>query len=96
MRTTIGVAAAAVLGLALAVPSTIVTAQSSAQGMPEKQPKMVEALEHLQAAEKSLEQASHDKGGHRAKALKLVKEAEAEVKAGMEFDDTHKTQNEKK
>jgi hypothetical protein len=37
----------------------------------------------------SLERAEHDKGGHRAKALELARQAREEVKAGMAFANTH-------
>ena len=33
--------------------------------------------------------AEADKGGHRVKALELVNQALAEVKAGVEFDNKH-------
>ena len=53
------------------------------------QPKMREALGSLQAAQSSLEAAAHDKGGHRAKALALTKQAIQQVEAGMRFDNRH-------
>ena len=53
------------------------------------QPNMQAALDSLQAARASLEKATIDKGGHRAKAIKAVNNAIAEVKAGIEFDRTH-------
>ena len=52
----------------------------------EKQPHMRAALDHLQKAKVQLEKAEHDKGGHRANALKLVEQAISEVKQGMAFD----------
>ena len=55
----------------------------------EPQPKMREALDSLRAAERALEQATHDKGGHRAKALQLTKQAIDEVQAGIKFDNKH-------
>ena len=70
------------------------TAQSSTPDA-QKQPHMSSALDRLREAQKSLEAATHDKGGHRAKALKLVKEAIAEVEQGIRFDDTHTTGQEK-
>jgi len=48
------------------------------------QPHMHSALDYLRAARDQLEQASHDKGGHRVKAINLVSEAIREVKAGIE------------
>lgn len=50
------------------------------------QPKMRAALDYLNAAEKSLQQAAHDKGGHRKKALELTQAAIQQVKAGIKFD----------
>jgi hypothetical protein len=55
----------------------------------EPQPKMREALDSLRSAQRALEQASHDKGGHRAKALGLTKQAIDEVQAGIKFDNKH-------
>jgi len=53
------------------------------------QPEMTAALDHLQQAAQNLQSASHDKGGHRAKALELVQQAMREVQAGIQYDDTH-------
>ena len=50
------------------------------------QPRMQAALEHLERAENNLEDASNDKGGHRVKALRLVREAMDEVRDGIRFD----------
>ncbi len=49
-----------------------------------KQPHMKAALQHLQAARSQLQQATHDKGGHRAKALELTQNAINEVQAGIQ------------
>jgi hypothetical protein len=53
------------------------------------QPHMQAALQSLGSAQSQLRQATHDKGGHRARAAKLVEQAMAEVRAGIEFDRTH-------
>lgn len=53
------------------------------------QPKMQRALEALQIAESTLKEASTDKGGHRAKALALTRDAIKEVRAGITFDNQH-------
>jgi len=50
------------------------------------QPHMQAALKNLQAAKDHLQKATHDKGGHRARAIKLVNDAIAEVKKGIEAD----------
>jgi hypothetical protein len=53
------------------------------------QPKMREALNHLRAAESALQSASHDKGGHRVKAIELTRNAINQVEAGIKFDNKH-------
>jgi hypothetical protein len=47
------------------------------------QPAMRNALNDLDAALRALEHGLPDKGGHRVKAIALVKDAIGEVKAGM-------------
>ena len=56
----------------------------------EAQPEMTEAIQHLREAQRNLEAASHDKGGHRVKALQLINQAVAEVEAGIQYDNTHR------
>jgi hypothetical protein len=53
------------------------------------QPHMQSALGHLRQARESLEKATADKGGHREKALVLVRDAIAEVEAGIAYDRHH-------
>jgi hypothetical protein len=53
------------------------------------QPQMHEALRALRDAERHLERASHDKGGHRVKALEHVRAAIHQVEAGIRFDRRH-------
>lgn len=55
----------------------------------EEQPHMRAALEHLKQAQAELQQAEHDKGGHREAALKQVDGAIRNVQAGMNFDNKH-------
>jgi hypothetical protein len=55
----------------------------------DKQPMMQQALTELKGAATALENATADKGGHRAKALKLTKEAIVEVEKGIKFDNRH-------
>lgn len=52
----------------------------------EKQPHMKVALGHLKKAALQLDKASADKGGHRAKALALTREAIDQVTLGITFD----------
>jgi hypothetical protein len=53
------------------------------------QPNMKAALGNLEAALGDLEKATPDKGGHRAKAMSLTKQAIAETKKGVAFDNKH-------
>jgi hypothetical protein len=77
---------AAVLTLALTGGYFMSTAQA------ERQPHMHKALKTLHTAEQQLSKATHDKGGHRAKALELVRAAIAEVKQGIAYDNQNKEQ----
>jgi hypothetical protein len=43
------------------------------------------ALHHLEEAKKELDLASHEKGGHRGRALDLTQNAIEEVQAGIQF-----------
>jgi hypothetical protein len=54
-----------------------------------RQPYMQAALESLRDARSQLEQASHDKGGHRARAIDLINRAIDEVREGMRYDHRH-------
>lgn len=49
------------------------------------QPHMNAALSHLRTAHHELDQADADKGGHRVKAIGLVRDAIAEVEAGIDY-----------
>lgn len=55
----------------------------------EPQPHMQSALASLRAAKDQLEKATHDKGGHRVKAIALTNDAIAEVQKGIAYDDKH-------
>jgi len=54
------------------------------------QPKMTSAREHLELARDKLIAADPDKGGHRAAAIKLTKDAIVEVDKGIEYDNKNK------
>ena len=86
MKRMTAVLTAALLSLVLGASFAVFAAPSPT---PENQPEMTSALEHLREAKKALESASHDKGGHRAKAVNLVNQAMAEVNAGIQYDNTH-------
>jgi hypothetical protein len=59
------------------------TAETLFAGAPD-QPHMQTALTALEAARDNLEKATADKGGHRERALDLVKDAIKEVKQGID------------
>ena len=59
----------------------------------EDQPHMQAALNALQQARQELQAATHDKGGHREKALKQVDAAISEVKQGVRYDNQHPDDN---
>jgi hypothetical protein len=61
----------------------------------EDQPLMIAALQNLREAEQSLQRADPDKGGHRVKAIELIREAQREVQAGIEYDNTHTSPGER-
>jgi hypothetical protein len=71
---------------ALAVLPTLLVASSAALAA---QPHMEAALGSLEQALAQLKQASTDKGGNRADAIRAVEKAIAEVRRGIEFDRTH-------
>lgn len=50
------------------------------------QPKMHDALVHLQAARAALEQATADKGGYRKRALRQINKAIDSVQSGIAHD----------
>ena len=58
-------------------------------GWRQPQPDMTAALQHLREAQRNLESASRDKGGHRETALQLISQAIAEVEAGIQYDNRH-------
>jgi hypothetical protein len=71
-----GVAAIGVLG-------------ASAESANAYQGNMERALASLHQALGSLRESTADKGGHRAKAMELVRDAIAETRAGVDFADEH-------
>jgi len=69
------IAALGLAGTAIAFGATVPAAAA--------QPAMRNALNDLDAALRALQHGLPDKGGHRVKAIALVKEAIDEVKAGI-------------
>ncbi|MBI2392698.1 MAG: hypothetical protein HYV09_24140 [Deltaproteobacteria bacterium] len=58
------------------------------------QPKMESAKDFLDKAHEKLEKATPDKGGHRVKAMKLIKDAIEEVELGIKWDNEHVSKEE--
>lgn len=76
----------------LAIPALILVALTLSFGAGRAtadQPAMQTALDHLRAAERALEGATNDKGGHRQNALEHTRKAIAETEKGMRFDRRH-------
>lgn len=76
--------------LALAAIALFQTACAD-QGPPQGhvQGHMLHALSDLNAARDELNQASHDKGGHRVEAIGLINRAIQEVNAGIAVGESH-------
>ncbi len=77
---TVGIISALVAAAALGAIATYAVAD---------QPRMQAALNHLEAAERDLEAATPDKGGHRVEALRLVRAAQSEIRKGIRHDRRH-------
>lgn len=71
---------AATAGIAAATFLAAATEHASAE-----QGNMERALAELQAALRSLREATPDKGGHKATAVNLIEQAMSEVQAGIDF-----------
>ena len=69
-------------GLTLAAPAAIVLA-----GL--RHPQIVRAQKALETASMHLGKAVHEYGGHRAKALDLIKQAQAELTAALDYANQH-------
>ena len=79
-----GFAAAAVTGV-----TTIGLLGATAKSANAYQGNMERALASLHQALSSLQEATANKGGHRARAMDLVRQAIEETQAGVEFADEH-------
>jgi len=75
------------IGVVLGLAVSTGTAQRRARSQP--QPHMRLSLDALRSAEHHLSEATGDKGGHRVRAINLVRQAEAEVQRGIDWDNSH-------
>ena len=85
------------LGLAAALTFTLANAQLNTAAADE-QPSMQKALGNLKEALTNMQNATDDKGGHKAKAIDLTKKAIEQVEKGIAFDnktDSGKKENKK-
>jgi len=73
---------ALLIGLSLAAPAAIVLAAAH-------HPQIVKAQKALDTAAMHLGKAMHEYGGHRAKALDLIKQAQAELTAALDYANQH-------
>jgi hypothetical protein len=55
----------------------------------EQQPNMEAAMQNLREAQRNLQAASSDKGGHRLRALEYINRAIAETQAGIQYANQH-------
>ena len=79
-------------GVILTIFSLPVTVAASYDD--DDQPHMQAALDALKQAEQHLNEAKHDKGGHRAAALKATREAIKHVEMGMKAGDKNEDKHE--
>ncbi len=78
------IAALSAAGAAVALGATAIAAPAEAA-----QPNMDAALVSLNGSLAALQAATPDKGGYRARAISLVKQAIADVEAGIKWAKTH-------
>ncbi len=69
--------------------ATVVGTGSLSSAHADPQPRMNDALNHLQEALNGLQNAADDKGGHRVKAIAATREAIDQTRKGIAFDNKH-------
>src|SRR5690242_9181512 len=68
---------------------SVATAPGMVDGRREEQQAMAAAVQHVREAQRHLELASHNKGGHQERPIQLVNQAIAEVEQGIQYENTH-------
>jgi hypothetical protein len=86
---TLGIAGSGLAQSPPPAPGTTPTPKTAPKGGGERHPHLRAALSDLRKAASQLEHADHDFGGHRAKALELVKQAEGELREALEWAKAH-------
>jgi hypothetical protein len=81
---------------AIGLFALVIAAPILAKAQNGTQPEMRAALQSLRDAENSLQRASRDKGGHRGRAIDLIRQAEREVQAGIDYDNRHLSPGERR
>lgn len=84
-----GISRRTLLGTILSVSVLGIVLPSRAKAKAADQPHMQAALDALRTAQRELEAATEDKGGHRVKALRLVRQAIDQVDKGIRYDRRH-------
>ncbi|HEY9721524.1 MAG TPA: hypothetical protein V6D47_05895 [Oscillatoriaceae cyanobacterium] len=88
-------AATAILALAATTPALAADGANAAKPAHakraghERHPEIRRAQHALANALTALDKANHDFGGHRAKAMELIKQAQAELNAALAYDAQH-------
>ena len=77
-----------VLGVAIGILLCVTAAYAAKTKWP-WHPVLQKAENQLRNAKTTLEHATHDCGGHRVKAIGLIDQAMAEVKAGRDYANAH-------
>ena len=85
MKTISNILVSAVLMGLLTVPATVSTTTPAV----EDQPHMQQALDALKQAERHLQQAIPDKGGHRSDAIKACQKAIKDTEEGIKYSSDH-------
>lgn len=98
MRRFLGLTVGGILAVSLWAP--VVLAQQAPPSPPpqaaprggERHPQIRAAMRALMNAERHLQEAAHDYGGHRVKAMEIIKQAQEELRAGLEWHRAHEQQ----
>ena len=93
-------AVAVLLAVGLVLGGSSLAFTQEKPGRPERgergpHPQIHMAMRGLSMAARHLEHAEHDFGGHRAKALALVKQAEGELQQALEYAKAHPQETKK-
>ena len=77
------------IGIVMLIGMGVVVGMGGTAWTQERHPEIRAAMHALANAERHLAEGAHDFGGHRAKALQLVKQAETELREAVAYDRAH-------